>query len=204
MQIRDEVAAALELEHDATSTCRCARRRAAASRSPRPSSYAGSILASERRDRRVLLRDALVARRELHGQCLEAFPQRHLDDRRAASAALRAFVSAFLRPPSVTRRSSHCSVITPASPTRVMNPSSTSTSPSFAAALPLHLECLAELLSRDEPALDDDVAEPSFRRRFHCFPDIGAPVCRGIPLSVGPRYEIGNEPFGPLSVRAAQ
>ena len=186
VQIRDEVAAALEL--DAKDVHVSLRQKAARRHHDHRVRVvsAGSILASSARDRRVLLRDALVAGRELDGQCLEAFPQRHLDDRTSsASAALRAFVSAFLRPPSVTRRSSHCSLITPASPTRVMNPSSTRTSPSLPPLSRCTSSAWLELLSRDQPALDDDVAEPSFRRRFHCSPDIGAPVCRGIPRSVG-------------------
>jgi hypothetical protein len=52
-------------------------------------------------------------------------------------------------------------------------------------------ERLVELLSCDEPALDDDVAEPSFGRRCHCFADIGGVVRDGIPRPVasGMRFE---------------
>jgi hypothetical protein len=47
-----------------------------------------------------------------------------------------------------------------------------------------------ELVRRDQATLDDDVAESTLRRRFHCFPDIGLPWALGIPHLVGPGMEI--------------
>jgi hypothetical protein len=43
---------------------------------------------------------------------------------------------------------------------------------------------MLELFRRDEPPLDDDVAEPPLRRNFHCFADIGVPL-RGRDPSFG-------------------